>query len=51
MTEFYTRAEYNKLSMKLKSRELTIERLRAEIKALKKALAEKNAQIANPQGT
>lgn len=47
MTEFYTRAEYNKLLTKLKSRELTIERLRAKIKALEKALIEKNAQVAN----
>lgn len=38
MTEFYTRAEYNKLATKLKSRELTIERLKKEIKTLKDKL-------------
>ncbi len=48
MTEFYTRAEYNKLAMKLKSRELTIERLKKEIESLKAKL-KKEVQL--PEGT
>ena len=48
MTEFYTRAEYNKLAMKLKSRERTIERLKKEIESLKAKL-KKEVQL--PKGT
>ena len=38
MSEFYTKSEYNKLVQKLKSRELTIERLRTKILRLEAEL-------------